>query len=467
MVIDGKTRRQFLIGAGKAALALQIPVLPSLLPRRAEAQASKPPLRFLQCLLTWSEFDATWFPQGLGSSVQVLDAANNVKGVRLTDIQGPISKVVSAAFDPLRSKLTLVRGLHVLAASNLHNKSKPNCASGCSRGDDSVPVFRCSIEHVLSSSPVVYPTTTGVQRYVGVARPYDPNPVHQSFAWTPAGSKMPSITDPRALYAKLAGSFQPTTVDPLADPRTRRQVNMMSEVYQDYKALATGGKLSTEDRLRLEQYATLIGELKTGLSTPRQSCGTNPAPSGATDAASVDADVVKLIAAIFACRLSNVVDFVIVPHSNPATHDLQHGGDRGGRYSDFTAQYGRLYASLWNTLDGMKDTDGKTVLDNTLAFWGHSEGLSVHGQQNMPTLIAGSAGGRLATGYYLDYGSRPYNNWLVTILNAAGIQPAEYEAPVGQVGFGEYNAAMVTRYGVGAFTSDAERRKPLPFLFRG
>lgn len=465
MITDAKSRRQFLIGAGRLSLALQIPLLPSILPRRAEAQVAKPPLRFLQCLLTWSEFDATWLPPR--PNLQVLDAANNVKGIKLADIPGPISKVIGPAFDPLRNKLTLVRGLHVLAASNLHNKSKPNCASGCSRGDDSVPVFRCSIEHVLSSSRVVYPSTSGIQRFVGVARPYDRNPVHQSFAWTPAGSKMSSITDPRALFSRLMGSFQPTTVDPLADARTKRQVDVMHEVYQDYKALVTGGRLSTEDRQRLEQYAALIAEIRTDLAKPRQSCGTAPTLSGSTDPEAVDADMVKMVAAIFACRLSNVVDFVIVPHSTPSTHDLQHGGDRGGRYSDMTAQYGRLYASLWSTLDGMKDTDGKTVLDNTLAFWGHSEGNTVHGQQHMPTLVAGSAGGRLNTGYFLDFGARPYNNFLVTILAAAGIQPAEYESYVGQVGFGEYNAAMISRYGVGAFTSDAEKRKPLPFLFRG
>jgi len=64
-------------------------------------------------------------------------------------------------------------------------------------------------------------------------------------------------------------------------------------------------------------------------------------------------------------------------------------------------------------------------------------------------VLFGSAGGRLKTGLHVNYqnemkvsngfagipSGRPYNRLLVTLLQAMGLAPADYEAP-GQKGYG-------------------------------
>jgi hypothetical protein len=90
------------------------------------------------------------------------------------------------------------------------------------------------------------------------------------------------------------------------------------------------------------------------------------------------------------------------------------------------------------------DGSGKTYLDNSLVVWTQESGEYTHVGQGIPVITAGSAGGFLKTGNYVDYrtkdiivdGGQPvkvcggllYHQWLGTALQAMGVQPSEYEA---------------------------------------
>ena len=85
-------------------------------------------------------------------------------------------------------------------------------------------------------------------------------------------------------------------------------------------------------------------------------------------------------------------------------------------------------------------------------------------------MVAGGASGKLQMGYYIDYrktgGGMPYNNLLVTLLTAMGLGPADYER-AGVIGFGEYNSSAISNFKLTQYQTPTERRKPLPFLYRG
>ncbi len=450
MYFNGKTRRQFLIGSGPFALALPLPLLPSLLPRKAQA-ATPPPLRFVHCLHLWNHPEATFFPKvPLGT----LDAANNVKGALLSDIRGPISKVISSAFDPIRSKMNVIHGLDGVTHGN-HNTSIPTCASSNPGKDIATPPIPVSIEYILSNSRKVYPqgATGGIEKYLGVfARGSDTK--SRTFPWTPGGGQLPIIADPSAVYSMFMGSFNPVVSDPKTDPEGLMRIKVMDEVYQDYRSVTAAGKISADDKTRLEAYTTLIGDLKSKLAAPVTSCSKDPKPTG-----NAVADMTNLVAAAMACQLTNVVDFVVTPEAG--AHQLGHragGGVAGAedQYSDLTMKIGQIFAGLWKTLDTLKDTDGNTVLDNSVVAWCPTNGIGgAHSGKSLGVVTAGSARGRLRTGHYLDYGSRPINNWLVTAMSALGLEAADYETG-GRVGFGTYPGGI----------SDSEKRKPLPFLYK-
>jgi hypothetical protein len=82
----------------------------------------------------------------------------------------------------------------------------------------------------------------------------------------------------------------------------------------------------------------------------------------------------------------------------------------------------------------------------------------------MPIITAGGAGGRLITGQYIDFGGRLMNNLLVTLFATMGLEPADYEQN-GVVGFGDYEGNGSEAYS--AYVSNDERRRPLPYLYRG
>ncbi len=459
MHFNERTRRQFLIGAGQLSLALPLPVLPSLLPRAAQAQAlGKPPLRFLHCIHAWSEFTSTFHPKGL--TLQPLgNPSDNVKGAPLSGVTGPISKVISSAFNGIRGKMNIVHGLHILSGQSGHNASYPTCASG--GGEAYIkPAFPHAVESLLSKSEKVYPdgVAGGKEPFLNVChrRPKaGPVGVQDTYAWTPSG-RVPGMTDPAAVYSVFMGSFNKKVVDPRTDRETLARINVMDDVHRDYRSVIDGGKISSDDRLRLDAYTTLIAEVRTKLASPVLTCANEP-----TRSSDGSKDMTNIIAAAMACQLTNVIDFVITPEG-PLVHDLQHDLNEE-LYSNYTAEYGKIYAGLWTELDRLKEPDGTSVLDNSLVAWVTSNGLdTVHGATNMPLVTAGGAGGQLRTGYFLDFGGRPYNNWLITILNAFGLQAADYEKVGGQVGVGDYkNTRRVT-----AYISDSEKRKPLPFIWK-
>ncbi|HMJ16441.1 MAG TPA: hypothetical protein VK524_33735, partial [Polyangiaceae bacterium] len=60
-------------------------------------------------------------------------------------------------------------------------------------------------------------------------------------------------------------------------------------------------------------------------------------------------------------------------------------------------------------------------------------------------------------------GGRLLNSMLVTVFAAMGLAPADYERN-GVAGFGDYEGRESEKYA--GYVSPAERRKPLPYLFK-
>jgi hypothetical protein len=87
------------------------------------------------------------------------------------------------------------------------------------------------------------------------------------------------------------------------------------------------------------------------------------------------------------------------------------------------------FAYLLDKLKSMPEGDG-TVLSNSLVFWTNELGEGgEHTYTNIPYVIAGQAGGQLATGRYLDYlgdaqpgyGGPSNNNLFVSFQKLFGI----------------------------------------------
>jgi len=103
-------------------------------------------------------------------------------------------------------------------------------------------------------------------------------------------------------------------------------------------------------------------------------------------------------------------------------HSLSHGGwsEELRKIDEFHV---RQFALLIEKMDGIREADGSTLLDNTLLTFGSGLGQgAAHTYDRLPILVAGSGGGRFKTGFHLKCPDRtPLANLWLTQAQAMGV----------------------------------------------
>ncbi|WP_413586924.1 DUF1552 domain-containing protein [Bdellovibrio sp. HCB274] len=493
------SRRQFLRGSGTFALAL--PFLPSMLPY-AEAQTG-PNLkkRFIAIHNGHCQAVEHWLPDP--AKFNWTESQTYARQVALSAIPGAMSPVLNTQFDALRSKLTILSRLDPLSKTPNHNAE-------CMLTGGVVSEAVSSIDQVIAKflyggSPLnLYVKSVDDGNYNGASQMSVLNKQYVQGQFNPS-----------AVFSSMFGTTtSPTT--PTADPNklTRRDILVADKVYAEYSALRSNRRLSKDDLARVEQHMALITDLQKKLNssivTPAPTPVACTSPSGPTSSptkSSNPADFQVVIDQMFdvievgvkcgkiqvATLMMHVYDYFsgsvnFVPGitgSNRFHEDINHAGTdelRAMKLAMMTFFANRVARFLTN-MNTVEDTNtGATYLDNSLIFWGNDQGTTkntnAHNSVNNPVLLAGSAGGFLKPGRHIDYGpsygstrrpiggdesaykrGRPYNQLLITIMQAMGMQPADYEVGTTQ-GYGVYGAleSSYTYLGVN------HRREILPLI---
>jgi hypothetical protein len=497
-------RRMFLKGAGGAALAL--PFLESMLPRSASAQTATPPKRFIVLKTFSTQLVQEWYPAFTGNGYQLknskysgskadgttlltqkLVSGKNYTWAPLTDFMTStgISGILGPALNPYLSKLTLIRGLDFLPSVNhnygglLGNFSSCTAATPCDA--DSITDVP-TIDQVMAYSPKVYPTTPGL-RYLHISQG-----VTDSMSYSDLGMKGGAVqqlkarTNPLDAFNDVFAGFMGGTTTP---PPMRDKL-LIDRVYADYNKLKTNRRLSGTDKQLVDRYVTLVSELQAKLSptgTPMMSCTPPMAPASmanntqlnVTDITNKWNVFLDIVAAAVMCDRTRIITIgvhkALGPGPDSASSTLvghyhsedASGGTWHGLAHDWSNSNSRrmlkginawvaseVFAKLLKKLD-VPEMGGTTYLDNSLVYWGNELGFN-HIAYSVPCLLAGSAGGFIKPGRYLDYidwdgrsyfaqengnviKGIPHNQFLVTALQAMGLAPADYETG-GKAGYG-------------------------------
>jgi hypothetical protein len=292
-------------------------------------------------------------------------------------------------------------------------------------------------------------------------------------------------TNPRDAFNDLfdgvmmAPDSEPTSTGP--DPRAF----LVDRVIDQYRSLSNSSRLSTDDRAKVEQHVALLTEIesKLGGGTAPLSCTAPMEPESLENNTGTDpTDIttkwelfLDIVAAAIACDRTRIITIgghkALGPgpdpddptlaghyHSEDASggtwHGLAHDWDNENsrRMLEGINRWiaGEVFAKLLERLDSPEVGDS-TYLDNSLVYWGNELGFN-HIAYSVPCLLAGSAGGYIETGRYLDYidweshsyfsqedgnviRGIPHNRFLVTVLQAMGLSPEDYERD-GQPGYG-------------------------------
>jgi hypothetical protein len=419
------TRRQWLVGAGSAALAL--PALEYFMPRHAAAHATMPRLLVY------------YFPNGRRPEWW---APTMVDGV-------PVFPTQSAALQPFADQV-----LSFVNLSNLAALGSPGAAHAMGTGTimtgSTIPdvaggvLFNnVSLDQLVVQQLAPDTRFASLQWSAGEPGPCDVGgsscAYTQSISWTGPASPLVAAIDPTSAFERVFGSGVDGLTGAAAELRRKSNKSVLDFVDEDARALQT--RLGSADRMKLEGYFDALRELEKSLTTPAATCmATLEPPIGGLGYPERVAAFHQLIRLAFQCDQTRVLSFMIEFGLSGRSHDfldapgghhsLSHFGDQLGR--DRLERVETWHAlQLGGRLQLLRDPPGDaggTLLDETivLAIGSMGEGGSHDHARNCP-LIFGGGGIIAADGRQIAFApeaSMPLSNLHVTLLEAFGIEGA-------------------------------------------
>jgi hypothetical protein len=476
------SRRQVLRGA--AGFTLALPFLPSLLPQNAAAGGVGPGRRRFVALCT--EHGGVWganmFP---GDAMLGATQAYAGRTIRRGDLSAaaegddavlsPVLRAPSSVLTPeLVAKLNVMRGLdHTFYIGHHRGGHLGNYAENDGNGTDGQmlqPLARPTIDQVLAWSEHFYPDlSTILERSMIVGEKI-------SWGWSSPSTQSGGIQQLPPEWSSLAlfnRIFVPE--DDLVSPRPP----VVDRVMESYLSLRQSDRrLSAADRQRLDEHLERLDELQRRLAVA-VSCGDVPTPSADSQAEwnnngfQFDPEAHRrfwqlfndVIVTAMLCDTSRIAVLRVTDTFSDYAGDWHeaiaheaHAPD-GSSQAVLATAHQRFFEDVFLDLVRKLDVDqgdGTTLLDDTLVAWSQESGNLTHESVSTPVITAGSAGGALQTGQYVDYRNREndgfgtgsntnermypglsYSQWLGTILQAMGLPRDAFESgPYG--GYGEH-----------------------------
>jgi hypothetical protein len=260
--------------------------------------------------------------------------------------------------------------------------------------------------------------------------------------------------DPARAFARVFSGFMPpkagATTPDMPDPellaRLAEKKSVLDYVRADLDRLAA--RLPGDEKARLDRHLESLRDVERQLA-PGSGGGAvgaacNPTMQPAGDYPANTKAQLDLIFQTLACDRTRLVTFIWNGETSQQTfpwigvndphHDMSHKPDGDAATKAKLIKVNRWYAEQVGTLlekmDSVQEGNGKTMLDNSFVIW--TDGLGKgnnHTRKNIPWVLAGSAGGYMPTGRYMDMGNQPHNHLLVDILHAMGLPQENFFGP--------------------------------------
>lgn len=434
-------RRILLKGLGGAAIAA--PIFTSLLEKQARAQAAASTKRVVIFFTYYGCITNNWFPQKLDGDLLDTD----LKGTSLESL-GPYAK-----------KLLMPRGMRTMNEWTASNKG---AGQGRGQGNDShtqCAGTALTLQPVTpnSNDPFSFNTATkfnatplGISMDHIMAQQLSPKgePLYMDLAGVKtvgaqaaisynkaepaAGGKgqFPAVNATTA-YSQLTGLFK-TDAPMNADTWEIQRGKKFADIVRGDLNRLKSKDLSKADKAKLDAWIELINDVTVAVSSQcNQALADKLAASsklGTGNTGDVvtrqimtgmdNADLYMAIAALSAACNANPVILIRAPNnfvysglgitadSHNQSHRLDSANMSGPCVANAVANlkkidtyYAQKFTSLVKALDSIPEGDGKTVLDNSVAFWLNelSDG-NAHNMNNTPLIQAGSGGGYFKQG---------------------------------------------------------------------
>lgn len=434
-------RRSVLRGAGGVAVAL--PLLEAMLPRRAYAA---PPRRLAVFFTPNGTIRENWLPTG-GMSDFVLGPILRPLEPHRGDI------VVIDGVDQMQSGLDVhIRGMACMLTG------MPPAANGPWNGDGFAT--GPSVDQVVANAFKGATPLPSLELGVGVGAPAARPPFSPVTAFTRmvyTGSNAP-LTPENSPYAAFDRLFAPMTArsPAAAQAAARRRADRMSvldALSDDYRDLVA--RVGGEDKQRLDAHLQALRDLEQALASPGID-PTGPVCAPPSVGATLDVNAttnfptilklqMDLMTRAFACDLTRVATLQW-SHSvselvlswlglTDQHHELSHHGDSDAaaktKLTTINTWFAQQFAYLVDKLGQEKDATGASLLDSVALLWCNELAKgNIHAGDNALYVVAGRAGGAIRTGRFLKFDGRvPHNNLLLSLVRAMGVDAQTFGNP--------------------------------------
>jgi BMFP domain-containing protein YqiC len=435
-------RRRFLRGLG-ACVAL--PAFESLFTARAAglasagsggAKAAAAPRRVAFLYFPNGAHQAYWWPKGEGkdfefsqtmtplqklkNKLQVIGGLDHINATAGPDGAGDHARANGTFMTGVRVKKTAGADIHagvsidqVIAKYTGHLTRFPSLELTCDavrKSGNCDSGYSCAYQHNLSWRS---PTT-----------PNAPEP------------------NPRLLFERLFGAGAHGERQKNLEMRQQQQRSILDFVMDDARDLQR--QLASKDRAKLDEYLTSVRELENRIGQAEQfKERTDPkvqTPAGIPANYQEHMQIMyNMLALAFQTDSTRIATFLLAGDGNNRAygeigipeghHYLSH--HRGNhemmeKLAQIDLWYMKQFAQFLQKLEDTKDVDGNSILHNSMVVYGcgNSDG-NRHTHVNLPIILAGSAGGALQPGRYLNANSKPMCNLFLSMADAMNVNHLE------------------------------------------
>ncbi len=430
-----QSRRRFLRGAG---VCLSLPWLESVKIGNAYAgdMPDQAPIRTGVLFMPNGVGKDHWKPTGIGRDFE------------LADTMQPLSRH--------KSDLTVLSNLwnreseygdgHYVKTAGLLTSTKITKTTGVDLNCNGVSFDQLIANKIGAATPLsslelgIEPVATGIDAAVGYTRVYGAH-----ISWRGPRRPMAKEVHPRLAYERLLSAANPSANN------SARINNLLDFVLEDADRLQND--LSVADRNRLDEYLESVRSIETRIDRLDSEAGKQWKPLCSLDAPNdldehipethaahvrlmldimvlaFQADITRVSSFMFGNSVSNI-NFSFLDGINDGFHNISHHENDPQKIAKYQQIAKWHISQMAYMLDRMKSIQEgeRTLLDNTALLFGSDlrEG-HYHSPHDLPIILAGRAGGKLAAGQHLDFEpDTPLANLYASIMNAVDGETASF-----------------------------------------
>jgi hypothetical protein len=259
-----------------------------------------------------------------------------------------------------------------------------------------------------------------------------------NMSWSSPKTPMTPEANPRLVFERLFGSGAPGERRANLQRRRVEQRSVLDFVLAEARSMQQ--RLAPGDKDKLNQYLTGVRELESRIEKAERfgdapDLAIDTPPGIPPDYAEYIQLMYDLIILAFQTDSTRVATMMMAHDGSNRSfdqigifeghHDLSHHQNRKDRIekvADIDLWYVRQFALFLDKLGKRKDSDGKSLLHNSMIVYGsgNADG-NRHSHDNLPVILAGNAGGTLSPGRYVKHGSKPMTNLFLSMTDRLGI----------------------------------------------